>query len=158
MAKVDAVLVGAEGVVETGGIVNHVGTFQAALCAHEMRVPFYVAVETHKFVRMFPLDQYDLGESNLAGFLKDESMGVAIASEMDALPIHSASPESSCRQEEAPATPYNMASKCEAIVAEMRLSNPTLDYTPPKFISLLFTDKGALAPAAISDELLRVFL
>ncbi len=31
----------------------------------------------------------------------------------------------------------------------------THDYTPPKYISLLFTDLGILTPAAVSDELIR---
>lgn len=34
----------------------------------------------------------------------------------------------------------------------------THDYTPPQYISLLFTDLGILTPAAVSDELIRYHL
>ena len=44
------VLVGAEGVVETGGVINKLGTYQAALAAHAHNTPFYVAAESYKVV------------------------------------------------------------------------------------------------------------
>ena len=42
------VLVGAEGVVENGGVINKLGTFQAALAANCHNIPFYVAAESYK--------------------------------------------------------------------------------------------------------------
>jgi len=60
MEKIDLVLVGAEGVVENGGIINQAGTCQMAIVAKAANKPFYVAVESYKFVRFFPLNQYDL--------------------------------------------------------------------------------------------------
>lgn len=48
MEKVDMLLVGAEGVVESGGIINYIGTFQAALVARSMNKPVYVAAESYK--------------------------------------------------------------------------------------------------------------
>lgn len=35
--------------------------------------------------------------------------------------------------------------------------NPTLDYTPPSFITLMFTDLGVLTPSAVSDELIKLY-
>lgn len=61
MNKVDLIIVGAEGVVENGGIISRMGTYQLAVIAHAHDKLFYVAAETHKFVRMFPLGQDDLG-------------------------------------------------------------------------------------------------
>jgi len=61
MAKVNLVIVGAEGVVENGGIISRLGTYQIALLARAAKKEFYVAVETHKFVRLYPLGQDDLG-------------------------------------------------------------------------------------------------
>lgn len=61
MGKVDLVIVGAEGVVENGGIISRLGTYQIALLAKAAGKPFYVAAESHKFVRLYPLGQYDLG-------------------------------------------------------------------------------------------------
>lgn len=60
MEQVDMVMVGAEGVVESGGIINKVGSYSMALCAREMKKPFYVLTESFKFSRLFPLNQRDL--------------------------------------------------------------------------------------------------
>lgn len=60
METVDMVFVGAEGVVESGGIINRVGTFTVAMCAREMKKPVYVLVESFKFSRLYPLNQRDL--------------------------------------------------------------------------------------------------
>lgn len=48
MAEVDMVLIGADGVVESGGIVNMMGTYQIALVAKSMNKPVYVAAESYK--------------------------------------------------------------------------------------------------------------
>ena len=60
MGKVDMVLVGAQGVVENGGILNKMGTLQIAIVARSYNKPLYVASESYKFARIFPLDQTDL--------------------------------------------------------------------------------------------------
>ncbi|XP_063313071.1 translation initiation factor eIF2B subunit alpha [Pelobates fuscus] len=60
MEKVDLVIVGAEGVVESGGIINKIGTNQMAVCAKAQNKPFYVVAESFKFVRLFPLNQRDV--------------------------------------------------------------------------------------------------
>lgn len=60
MEKVDLVIVGAEGVVESGGIINKIGTNQVAVCAKAQNKPFYVVAESFKFVRLFPLNQRDV--------------------------------------------------------------------------------------------------
>ena len=41
-------LVGAEGVVENGGIINKLGSYQIAIAAKEHGIPFYVAAESYK--------------------------------------------------------------------------------------------------------------
>lgn len=58
--KVDKVMVGAEGVAESGGIINLVGTYSIGVLAKNAKKPFYVVSESHKFVRMFPLSPDDL--------------------------------------------------------------------------------------------------
>ncbi|KAM3255186.1 hypothetical protein ACQJBY_048527 [Aegilops geniculata] len=60
MDEVDMVFVGADGVVESGGIINMMGTYQIALVAHSMNKPLYVAAESYKFARLYPLDQKDM--------------------------------------------------------------------------------------------------
>lgn len=40
----------------------------------------------------------------------------------------------------------------------LRKEHPLVDYTPPHYISLLFTDLGILTPSAVSDELIKLYL
>lgn len=60
MESVDFVMVGAEAVVESGGIINRIGSYTMGLCAREMKKPFYVLSESFKFSRLYPLNQRDL--------------------------------------------------------------------------------------------------
>lgn len=64
MHKVDMVLVGAEAVVENGGIVSRIGTYGIAIMAQAHKKPFYVAAESFKFTRLYPLNQSDLPVPN----------------------------------------------------------------------------------------------
>ena len=76
MGKVDIVMVGAEGVVENGGIISRMGTYQIGVLAKSAGKPFYVAVESHKFVRLYPLGQYDLPiEQKVVDFKTDGAAG-----------------------------------------------------------------------------------
>lgn len=85
--------------------------------------PFYAAVETYKFVRLFPLNQFDLpshvSATNLLGGSNFSSGEAAEFLDKD---------------------------------------HPTVDYTPPDYISLLLTDVGILTPSGISDELIKLYL
>lgn len=105
MEAVDMCLVGAEGVMENGGIINKVGTFQIALVAGALQKPFYVAVESYKFARMYPLSQRDMLQA----------------------------------------------------ISKTPVDVPNVDFTPAQLITLLFTDLGVLTPAAVSDELIRLY-
>jgi translation initiation factor eIF-2B subunit alpha len=57
---IDAILVGADAVCENGGIINRIGTFTIACCAKSFKKPFYVMVESLKFLKMYPLNQSDV--------------------------------------------------------------------------------------------------
>ena len=65
MHKVDCVLLGAEGVVETGGVVNQMGSYSVALIAKSLNKQVYVMAESFKFVREYPVCQEDLPEEYL---------------------------------------------------------------------------------------------
>ncbi|OIV95163.1 hypothetical protein TanjilG_21553 [Lupinus angustifolius] len=116
MDEVNMVFVGADGVVESGGIINMMGTYQIALVAHSMNKPVYVAAESYKFARLYPLDQKDLAPA-----LRPIDFGVPIPSKVEV--------ERSAR-----------------------------DYTPPQYLTLLFTDLGVLTPSVVSDELIQLYL
>ncbi|GLJ54411.1 hypothetical protein SUGI_1168590 [Cryptomeria japonica] len=60
LEKVDLVLFGADGVVESGGIINMMGTYQTALVAHSMNKPIYVVAESYKLACLYPLDQTNM--------------------------------------------------------------------------------------------------
>lgn len=88
MDKVDLVLVGSEAVVESGGLINAVGSNQLAIIAKAANKPVYAMAEryepdcecllrfsltqknSYKFHRLFPLSQYDLPThtSNILSF------------------------------------------------------------------------------------------
>jgi len=81
MEQVDCVMVGAEGVVESGGIINKIGTCTIALCAKMLNKPVYVMCESFKFVRLYPLNQQDLPDefkyhASTIASSKDLSMGI----------------------------------------------------------------------------------
>lgn len=114
LEKVDMVMVGAEGVCASGGILNKVGTYPLAICARAIDKPFYVVAESYKFIRLYPLNQADV-------------------------PSRSKEP----RKSEEP---------CEDF------TDDKLDYTPPAYITLILTDLGPLTTAAISDELMKIYL
>ncbi|XP_057981942.1 uncharacterized protein LOC131167132 [Malania oleifera] len=116
MGEVDMVFVGADGVVESGGVINMMGTYQIALVAHSMNKPVYVAAESYKFARLYPLDQKDMVPA-----LRPIGFGVPIPSKVEV--------ETSAR-----------------------------DYTPPQYLTLLFTDLGVLTPSVVSDELIQLYL
>ena len=50
--RVNLVLVGAEGVVENGGIINKLGSYHVAIAAKEHAIPFYVAAESYKVISL----------------------------------------------------------------------------------------------------------
>lgn len=116
MEKVDLVMVGAEGVVESGGIINKIGTYTMAISALQMNKPFYALAESFKFARLYPLNQQDMPDK----------------------------------------FKYHASAINEG--ANLNEEHPLVDYTPPAYITLLFTDLGILTPSAVSDELIKLYL
>lgn len=142
MERVDLVIVGAEGVVENGGMVNKVGTFALGVMAKELGVPLYVAAESYKFTRLYPLNNADLPEmGRISGNLKflDTQTEAAAAA----------------------GTTICSTGGLQRYVVDLppsvSIENPPCDFTPAKYITLLFTDLGVLTPSAVSDELIRLY-
>jgi len=121
MSRSQMVLCGAEAVVESGGVISKTGTYQMAIIASAYKKPFYVAAESTKFARMFPLSQNDLPEHE--SILEH----AAFAGGRDPPP------------------------------PGLKAEKPSRDYTPPCYITMLFTDLGVLTPSAVSDELIKLF-
>lgn len=130
MEKVDLVLVGAEGVLENGGVVNKLGTATMAMCAKASGKPFYVAAESYKFARLYPLHQSDVPvDQQDVQFVDTTTSSKTSSSSLQTIELQDTIP----------------------------VCNPSSDFTPAKYISLLFTDLGVLTPSAVSDELIRLY-
>ncbi|KAL0256369.1 translation initiation factor eIF-2B subunit alpha [Diplodia seriata] len=138
MGKVDMVIVGAEGVVENGGIISRLGTYQLGVLAKNANKPFYVVAESHKFVRLYPLGQYDLPiEQKVIQFRvgHDERVVEEEGSKS------SGEADLGVRKEKWAAGAVDDA----------------VDFTPPNLISALITESGVLTPSAVSEELIKIW-
>jgi len=125
MSDVDLVLIGSVAVVESGGILNTIGTYQISLIASALNTPVYCVAQSFKFTRLYPLSQKEIPEEK-AGRL------VVANSWM----------EYSLLKERYP---------------DLTVETCSLDYTPPNYLTLLFTDLGVLTPSAVSDELIQLY-
>ncbi|KAJ5120480.1 uncharacterized protein N7515_009868 [Penicillium bovifimosum] len=129
LGKADMVIVGAEGVVENGGVVSRMGTYQIGLLAKAIGKPFYVVAESHKFVRLYPLGQYDLPiEQRVLEFKSEEDLA-----EEDK--------QQSLTADSNDQTPAKLP-VCQSV-----------DFTPPHLISALITDSGVLTPSAKTNTM-----
>ena len=198
MKRVDMVLVGAEGVVENGGIVNKVGTYALGVLAKELGVPLYVAAESYKFTRLYPLNNADLpdmgggnnngmgiggigmggslrfldtlawsantttmserGEGGDAGVDKTTKEEVLVdGNETTATTAATTTTTTSSTEIDSTSSSSSLHPYIVHLPSSVRIENPTVDFTPAKFITLLFTDLGVLTPSAVSDELIRLY-
>jgi translation initiation factor eIF-2B subunit alpha len=138
MGKVDLILVGAEGVVENGGIISRMGTYQIGLLAKAAQKPFYVVAESHKFVRLYPLGQYDLPiEQNVIDFRTEEDQDkMERAGDYFSPNVEEKGPLWELLKTQTP---------------------DAVDFTPPELVSALITETGVLTPSAVSEELINVY-
>ncbi|KAG8902724.1 translation initiation factor eIF-2B subunit alpha [Tulasnella sp. 403] len=147
--KVDLVLVGSEAVVESGGLINAVGTLSMAIIAKASNKPFYALAESYKFLRFFPLSQYDLPINN---------------SSLLALPSQRPNPPRLSVSQLSPGVPTTpraatapVRQPTRSMSMEQIEKNPEIDYTRPDLITLVFSDVGILTPDGISSFLVGVF-
>ncbi|KAI9683565.1 MAG: translation initiation factor eIF-2B subunit alpha [Trizodia sp. TS-e1964] len=142
MGNVDMVMVGAEGVVENGGIISRLGTYQIGLLARAAGKPFYVVAETHKFVRLYPLSQYDIPiHQNILDFKTDEESQEPLLNDL---------------------SDPKISEKLEYFDGKPDQDEPlkivgAVDFTPPSLISALITEIGVLTPSAVSEELIKIW-
>jgi translation initiation factor eIF-2B subunit alpha len=143
MDQVTQCFVGAEGVVENGGIVSRLGTYQMATLAKAQGKPFYVVSESHKFVRLYPLNQQDLGiEQHIMDFR------TAKGSERE-----EQTERKSLRDEGVADLDGDAAKASDADT----IAEEAVDYTPPHLISGIITESGVLLPSAVSEELIKIW-
>ncbi|KAH7871881.1 hypothetical protein F5879DRAFT_798874 [Lentinula edodes] len=143
--KVDFVLMGSEAVVESGGLVNAVGSNQIAIIAKAANKPFYALAESYKFHRMFPLSQYDLPSHNPGVLSFPQALSARARPASSGLPSESSSSFSSN------SSPIKISQE------DIARNNPDVDYTRPDLISLVFSDVGSLTPEGVSQYLVGMF-
>ncbi|RPD66042.1 nagb/rpia/CoA transferase-like protein [Lentinus tigrinus ALCF2SS1-7] len=152
MDRVDFVLVGSEAVVESGGLINYVGSNQMAIIAKAANKPFYALAESYKFHRLFPLSQYDLPTHN-PNILSFPTPTARSAGHGDA--PSSAIPDATTK---GPVYPETSSSSTERAMSQEQIAkNPGVDYTRPDLISLVFSDVGILTPEGVSQYLVGMF-
>ncbi|THU90721.1 nagb/rpia/CoA transferase-like protein [Dendrothele bispora CBS 962.96] len=136
--KVDFVLVGSEAVVESGGLINAVGSNQIAIIAKAANKPFYALAESYKFHRLFPLSQYDLPSHNpkLLSFTQPRPPGMSLKTQSN---------------NASEVNPHQINQE------QIAQNNPDVDYTRPDLISLVFSDVGSLTPEGVSQYLVGMF-
>ncbi|KAF4614804.1 hypothetical protein D9613_003041 [Agrocybe pediades] len=150
MDKVDFVLVGSEAVVESGGLINAVGSNQIAIIARAANKPFYALAESYKFHRLFPLSQYDLPSHNskILSFPR--------------LPLpDSSTPETTSSVAKSSTSPPTQSQpdlvSPKITQEQISQNNPDVDYTRPDLITLVFSDVGSLTPEGVSQYLVGMF-
>ena len=120
-------LVGAESVVANGGAISGMGTHQIGLLMRSAGKPFYVVAESHKFVRVYPLD----GEDLLAG------QGTI-----------------DFRTEKAD---YGGEGEAEHEEGRRNDEDNGVDFTPPELITAIVTEARVQTPSAVSEELIKIW-
>lgn len=125
----DFVLVGAESVVENGGVISGIGTYQMGVLAKSLGRPFYVGAESHKFVRVFPLDWGDLPVRR---------RGLEFRTDIDGEGKGKGVGDGEGREG---------GGKGEVDV----------DFTPPELITAIVTENGVQTPSAVSEELIKIW-
>lgn len=185
LATVDLVLVGAEAVVENGGIINKVGTYQLGIVAKAFNKPMYVLSESFKFCRQFIFHQQDIEDnvtsliqSRIATAEQEHRQEAAAAAEEekkltssggggggdgDTTALSSSSSPTSTSHTVAPHTlrqhlvPLVIPTAlCSEYVDNDEYLDHKWDFTPPDYITLIFSDVGILSPSAVSDELFKL--
>ena len=154
LERIDVVLVGAEGVVESGGIINLIGTYGLCALARQHNKAVYVCAECYKFSRRFPLSQRDLpeGRGQQKEFVwvegrEGRETGEEGGGEGEGRGSGGAMGTGICPRPDGD----------EAAKRLLEVDNPMCDYTAPQFLTLLFTDLGILTPSAVSDELIQLY-
>jgi S-methyl-5-thioribose-1-phosphate isomerase len=123
--EVDLVIVGSDRVAANGDVANKIGTYEKAVLAHELGIPFYVAAPSSTIDPHCPSgDQIPIEERSqdevlyAHGLLDDGSLG-----------------------------------RVRLAPAGASARNPAFDVTPAAYIKGIITEKGIFQPARIIDSI-----
>lgn len=137
-----------------------------AVLAQSFNVPFYVVAESYKFVRAFPLSSSDMPSSSSASLLPRALSANGIQSSPSTPSLHiPANNEDGAKKPMMRRLSHSHLLKrvdaTEGMTSEQAslviTKHATIDYTPPTYITLLFTDIGLMTPSSVSDELIKLY-
>ncbi|KAI9713423.1 MAG: translation initiation factor eIF-2B subunit alpha [Bogoriella megaspora] len=153
LPQVTTVIVGAEGVVENGGIISRLGTYQMGMLAKAAGKPFYVVAESHKFVRLYPLGQYDLpiGQRVIEFRVGEEGQ---VEDDGDAMRMDGGEDEGIVVEDR---EKVKDGVGSGSVQANLNGPKDAVDFTPPDLISGIITESGVLTPSAVSEELIKIW-
>ena len=188
MNNVDFVLVGSEAVVQSGGIINRIGTYQMSIIAKVMNKPFYVATESCKFLEFYPITQDDIPykankksntNSNSISKISDNNNNSnnnntkiddkIITRDTGGNSSNNNNNNNNNSNDDDDGKMKALDIDDDGENVDMDVSDdisPELwsfeddrirDYTPPQYITLIFSDLGILTPSAVSDELIKLY-
>jgi translation initiation factor eIF-2B subunit alpha len=159
---IDLVLVGAEGVVENGGIISRLGTYQIGLLARSAGKPMYVAAESYKFVRLYPLGIRDLPIKQSIIRFEPEDMEQQQQQDEEEeneqqRSMPAGTPENGSAVGSGQASPGTKNTRSRQETATTSRLEDAVDFTPPDLIAALITENGVLTPSAVSEELIKLW-
>jgi S-methyl-5-thioribose-1-phosphate isomerase len=124
--KIDIVIVGSDRIAANGDVANKIGTYEKAVVAHELGIPFYVAAPTSTIDaaspngESIPIEERDPDEVLYChGLLANGEFG-----------------------------------RVRLAPAGARAQNPAFDVTPARYITGIITQKGIFRPDQILSALL----
>jgi len=129
--RVNMVIVGAETVVQNGGVMSRMGTSVVASVAKQNKIPFYVAAESQKFVRWDPNDKYEVPiRQRIVKYtaIEDGKME-EIEDNVVGLPD----------------------------LPEQTNAAEFVDFTEPEYITRIITENGPMLPGVVSLELMKMW-
>lgn len=125
--EIDLVIVGADRVAANGDVANKIGTYEKALVAHELGIPFYVAAPLSTLDPHCPDGQH--------------------------IPIEERSPDEVWYAYGL--LDNGQLGRVRIAPAQSAARNPAFDVTPARYITGIITERGIFRPDSILDALRR---
>ena len=138
------ILVPASAVLEDGSIISVLGAHQLALLAHSFSIPFYVLVESYKFVRSFPLGTGSSDLSRMGVHQNVLNFEGGLSSSLSRTSTREKADESKERQR-------------RRNDGELLDEQEMIEITPSNLITALITENGIMTPAGVSEELIKLW-
>jgi S-methyl-5-thioribose-1-phosphate isomerase len=123
--EIDLAIVGSDRIAANGDVANKIGTYEKAVVAHELGIPFYVAAPTSTIDPRCP-----------------DGMGI---------PIEERSPDEVLYAHGL--LDSGQLGRVRLAPRQSTACNPAFDVTPARYVTAIITERGIFEPAHILDAL-----